>query len=72
MNREFLTAEEYAALFGCHPETVKRMARNGKLPAFKLGRHWFFTRPGPEGPPGSQNSFKITPPSSAPQRGEKK
>jgi excisionase family DNA binding protein len=44
MDREFLTADELAAIFSCHCETVKRMARTGQLPGFKFGRRWFFPK----------------------------
>jgi excisionase family DNA binding protein len=44
MDREFLTADELAAIFSCHCETVKRMARAGTIPAFKFGRRWFFSK----------------------------
>jgi hypothetical protein len=33
---------EIAALFRQDRETVKRHARNGILPGFKLGKSWFF------------------------------
>lgn len=44
MEREFLSVAEVAAMFQCYPETVKRMARRGELPAFKFGKHWFFPK----------------------------
>jgi diguanylate cyclase (GGDEF)-like protein len=34
--------EEVAALIRRHPEVVRRQARDGRLPAEKIGRVWFF------------------------------
>ena len=39
-----LTVGEVAELFRCHPETIKRQAKLGTLPAFKLGKYWYFRR----------------------------
>jgi excisionase family DNA binding protein len=33
-----------AYLNGMHPKTLETMARNGELPAAKVGRHWMFLR----------------------------
>lgn len=41
---EFLSVEEVARELKLHPETVRRMARDGYLPAFKAGRGWRFSR----------------------------
>ena len=40
--REYLTAEEVAAKLGISPETVRRLARTGKLPAQRYGKLWRF------------------------------
>jgi excisionase family DNA binding protein len=40
---EFLTLEEVAKLLKIAPATVYRMARNGKIPAVKIGRVWRFS-----------------------------
>ena len=32
-----LNRKEVAALVGCHPETIKRAERKGKLPAYRFG-----------------------------------
>jgi excisionase family DNA binding protein len=37
-----LTAEEIAKYLRVHPYTVKRLAREGKLPGFKVGGQWRF------------------------------
>lgn len=42
--KEILTAEEVAKYFRVHPYTVKRLAREGKLPGFKVGGQWRFKR----------------------------
>ena len=35
-----LTVDEVSEALGIHPLTVRRMARDGELPAFKVGRQW--------------------------------
>lgn len=42
--KEILTAEEVAQYLRIHPYTVKRLARTGKLPGFKVGGQWRFNR----------------------------
>src|ERR1700687_1211624 len=37
-----LSVEEVAAAIRRHPEVVRRQARDGRLPAEKIGRGWFF------------------------------
>ena len=37
-----LDCGEVARLLHLHPKTVERMAREGRLPAFKVGRRWLF------------------------------
>jgi excisionase family DNA binding protein len=44
MQSEYLTVADVVEIFRCHPETVKRMARDGKLPAIKFGDRWFFPK----------------------------
>ena len=40
-----LTLNELAVLTGRHPETLRRLARAGKLPgAYRLGRCWMISR----------------------------
>ena len=41
--KEILTAEEVAKYLRIHPYTVKRLARTGKLPGFKVGGQWRFS-----------------------------
>ena len=36
--------EAGAYLNGIYPKTLEAMARNGQVPAAKLGRHWVFYR----------------------------
>ncbi|OVE75831.1 hypothetical protein BVX97_03200 [bacterium E08(2017)] len=43
-NDESLTVKDAATLLGGHPETIRRLARKGSIPAFKLGRDWRFNR----------------------------
>ena len=37
---EFLTPEEYAIRVHVNPDTIRRLARDGELPALKVGRQW--------------------------------
>ena len=41
-DKEILTAREVADYLGLHPLTVHRYAREGKIPAFKIGTDWRF------------------------------
>ncbi|MHB0871121.1 MAG: helix-turn-helix domain-containing protein [Chloroflexota bacterium] len=42
--REVLDVEEAAALLGISRWTVRALAKDGKLPARKLGKEWRFSR----------------------------
>jgi excisionase family DNA binding protein len=42
--QDVLTVDEAAAFLRCSPDTVKRQAREGRLPAAKIGRAWRFRR----------------------------
>lgn len=44
LNKEVLSAQEAADLLGAHVETIRRMARKGSLPAYKLGKDWRFNK----------------------------
>jgi excisionase family DNA binding protein len=41
---DILTTQEAADILGAHIETVRRLARKGALPAFKVGKDWRFSR----------------------------
>ncbi len=41
---EILTEEQVAELLDCAPATVQEKARNGELPALKIGRSWRFPK----------------------------
>lgn len=43
-NKEILTAKEVAEYLNIHPLTVHKYAREGKIPAFKIGTDWRFHR----------------------------
>ncbi len=43
-NREIMTAKEVAEYLSVHPLTVHKYAREGKIPAFKIGTDWRFHR----------------------------
>ena len=40
--KDILTAEEVAEFLRIHPYTVRRLARAGKLPGFRVGGQWRF------------------------------
>lgn len=37
-----LTSDRAASLLGIHPKTLQKLARNGKLPALRIGDLWRF------------------------------
>jgi excisionase family DNA binding protein len=41
---EVLSAQEAAELLGAHVETIRRMARKGAIPAYKIGKDWRFRK----------------------------
>lgn len=40
--REIMKTKEVAAYLKIHPLTVNKLARAGKIPAFKIGTDWRF------------------------------
>lgn len=42
MCEPLITADQAAELLTLHPKTVKRLAKEGLLPAMKIGRVWRF------------------------------
>jgi len=42
--KEILTAKEVAEYLNIHPLTVHKYAREGKIPAFKIGTDWRFSK----------------------------
>lgn len=44
MTQEILTVDELAKLLHLHSMTVYRLAKQGKLPGFKVGGRWRFQR----------------------------
>jgi excisionase family DNA binding protein len=42
--QDVLTAQQAAALLNAHVETIRRMARKGNIPAFKIGKDWRFRK----------------------------
>jgi len=42
MTQSTYTAEEIAKYLRVHSYTVKRLARSGKIPGFKIGGQWRF------------------------------
>ena len=43
IKKPYLTVEEVAKQFGVNVTTVYRLAKQGKLPAFKVGNQWRFS-----------------------------
>jgi excisionase family DNA binding protein len=43
-NTDVLDAEEAANFLGAHRETIRRLARKGEIPAYKVGKDWRFRR----------------------------
>jgi excisionase family DNA binding protein len=41
-DKEIMTAKEVASYLDIHPLTVHKYAREGKIPAFKIGSDWRF------------------------------
>ena len=41
---EVMNIKEVAELLDFHPEYVRQMARDGRIPAVKVGRKWRFVR----------------------------
>ena len=39
---KLLSQQDAAELLGIHPETLRRMAVRGEIPALKVGRFWKF------------------------------
>jgi len=46
MNRDssVMNVEEAADFLGAHVETIRRLARRGRIPSFKVGKDWRFRR----------------------------
>jgi len=42
IDKEIMTAKEVAEYLNIHPLTVHKFAREGKIPAFKIGTDWRF------------------------------
>jgi excisionase family DNA binding protein len=41
-NRAFLNTEQAAAMLGVHPKTLQRLARSGRITAYRIGKLWRF------------------------------
>lgn len=44
IKQNILTIKEVAEYLGVHTSTIYKYAQQGKIPAFKLGKDWRFTR----------------------------
>ena len=65
---ETLTPNEVAKVLQLHPFTVTRLAREGKLPAFKVGGVWRFRKDEFERWVTERTSGKTREKSNAPNR----
>ena len=43
-NIEILNAQEAADFLGAHVETIRRLARKGEIPSYKVGKDWRFRK----------------------------
>jgi excisionase family DNA binding protein len=43
-NTDIMSALDAAAFLGAHVETIRRLARRGEIPSFKVGKDWRFRR----------------------------
>lgn len=43
-NKEILNTKEVSQYLKLHPFTVNKLAREGKIPAFKIGADWRFDK----------------------------
>ncbi len=43
-DKKIMTAKEVAEYLSIHPLTIHKYARQGKIPAFKIGANWRFLR----------------------------
>lgn len=43
-NKEIMTSKEVAEYLSLHPLSIHKYARNGVLPAFKIGTDWRFQK----------------------------
>jgi excisionase family DNA binding protein len=41
---EILTTQEVSDLLKLHPKTVNKLARSGRVPAYRIGRQWRFRK----------------------------
>lgn len=43
-NKEIMNTKEISEFLKLHPFTVNKLARDGKIPAFKIGADWRFDK----------------------------
>jgi excisionase family DNA binding protein len=42
LNVAFMNTDEAAAMLGVHPKTLQRLARSGRITAYRVGKLWRF------------------------------
>ncbi len=66
---DILDADDVAERLGIAPNTVRKLARNGEIPALRIGKVWRFFWPAVVGAaPGTRPSAYVTPSRRAPGR----
>ncbi len=43
-HNDVLNTKEAAAFLGAHIETIRRLARRGEIPAYKIGKDWRYRK----------------------------
>jgi excisionase family DNA binding protein len=41
-SKAFMNTDEAAAMLGVHPKTLQRLARSGRITAYRVGKLWRF------------------------------
>ena len=60
MRKETYLVEEVSEYLRIHPYTVRRLAREGKIPSFKAGGQWRFDTKEIENWKTNQGGYKTT------------
>jgi len=59
---DVVNAKEAAEYLKAHVETVRRLARRGEIPAFKIGKDWRFHKEALQRWSEGQNPFSLAEP----------
>jgi excisionase family DNA binding protein len=61
ISKEIMTSKEVAQYLSIHPLTVHKYAREGKIPAFKIGTDWRFHKKSLERWIHQKSTFNLKP-----------